>query len=222
MSTDTIPARSNGQTIDQTWYNIIRTVLSADQVPRNTSGVAADLGGSLGQSALRWLKAFIASGYLSPGDIKAHHTYNGATPIGEGWFPCLGGIINQANYDAIFGSGHWATYVGSSPLDGKYAPNLTSRYLVGVSATTQSGSVAITAVGNSGNVSPGHHHLFIDSNGRDGLSAGFTASPSDGSHYGLAADTTAGHSIAVSANTANATDNIQPDSIEAIYYIRII
>jgi hypothetical protein len=67
MSSDTIPSRSNGQTIDSTWFNILRTVLSQDQYPRNASAVATDQGGSLGTSTYRWLAAYLITQYLFNG-----------------------------------------------------------------------------------------------------------------------------------------------------------
>lgn len=59
MATDTIPARSNGQTIDENWFNLLRTVLGVDHVPRNSSGVATAVGGSLGSATYPWLKLFL-------------------------------------------------------------------------------------------------------------------------------------------------------------------
>lgn len=52
MATDTIPSRSNGQTIDQTWFNILRTVLSGDVVGR--VGGVATTGQALGTAVYRW------------------------------------------------------------------------------------------------------------------------------------------------------------------------
>lgn len=50
MSLDTIPTRSNDQTIDATWYNILQDVLSDDVVPR-TGGVPTDNAGACGTTA---------------------------------------------------------------------------------------------------------------------------------------------------------------------------
>lgn len=52
MSTDTIPSRTNGQTIDQLWFNILRTVLSGAVVGR-VNGVATT-GQALGSAVYRW------------------------------------------------------------------------------------------------------------------------------------------------------------------------
>ena len=59
MGLGTISSRTNGQTIDQTWFNLLRTVLSEDLVPRNGSGVVTASGGSLGSTAYAWLYAYL-------------------------------------------------------------------------------------------------------------------------------------------------------------------
>lgn len=163
MGSDTITARSNGQTIDETWFNIIRSALAGDQFPRNTNGVTESLAGSLGSSTYKFLKMFVASGQWTCGDIKYHHTYNGLTglEIDHGWMLCDGRVVGSATYDAEHGSGTWATYIITSPLDGKYLPNMVDRYLVGGSVTTQTGTSAFTTVGNVGHdkdISHTHNH----------------------------------------------------------------
>jgi hypothetical protein len=64
MGLDTIPTRSNSVAIDQTWYNIIRSALLENHVPRNASGVVTDEAGSIGSAAYRWLNAHLLSSYL--------------------------------------------------------------------------------------------------------------------------------------------------------------
>lgn len=51
---DTIPTRSNGQTITAEWANVLKRVLSQDLLPRNSSGVVVDKAGSLGSSTYNW------------------------------------------------------------------------------------------------------------------------------------------------------------------------
>jgi hypothetical protein len=63
MSADTIPERSNGSAIDQTWFNIIRSVLGGDFLPR-TDGVVTDEAGSVGSTLYRWLNAYFIGMYL--------------------------------------------------------------------------------------------------------------------------------------------------------------
>jgi hypothetical protein len=138
--------------------------LTNDIVPRNASGVATTIEGSIGTSALKWLKAHIASGYWDVGDIKPHHTYNGVAAVGQGWYPCDGTIINEANYNSVHGAGSWDTYVVASVLDGKYAPDMTGKYLVGSSSTTETGTSGINSVGASGNqlnLAHAHSHNHI-------------------------------------------------------------
>lgn len=60
MSNETIPARANGQAIDDSWFNLLRSVLNGSLFPR-TAGVATDQGGSLGDSSYRWLAAYLYS-----------------------------------------------------------------------------------------------------------------------------------------------------------------
>lgn len=61
MGNDTIPARSGGQTITAQFFNLLRSVLGVDIVPRNSSGVATDDAGGLGTSVYRFGKSYIKS-----------------------------------------------------------------------------------------------------------------------------------------------------------------
>lgn len=58
MGLGTIPARTNGQTIADTWFNIIRTALGGDQVPRNSSGIVGHEAGSIGTTTYGFLYGF--------------------------------------------------------------------------------------------------------------------------------------------------------------------
>lgn len=51
---DSIPTRSDGQTITADWSNLFKRVLSQDFLPRNSSGVVTDKAGSLGSSSFNW------------------------------------------------------------------------------------------------------------------------------------------------------------------------
>jgi len=62
MGSDSIIARANGQTIDETWFNILRSVLGVDFLPRNSAGVITSSTGSLGSDTYRWLNAYFAAG----------------------------------------------------------------------------------------------------------------------------------------------------------------
>lgn len=97
-----------------------------------------------------------------PGDLKMHHSFNGAVLAGAGWFKCNGTLINAANYNSQRGSPTaWADEIGTSLLDGKYSPNLVGKYPVGVSSTTQTGASAITAVGLAGyTINLSHVHIM--------------------------------------------------------------
>jgi len=52
MGTETIPNRSNGQVIDASHMNLLKSVIKGDNVPRDAAGVATTLEGALGTSTL--------------------------------------------------------------------------------------------------------------------------------------------------------------------------
>jgi len=148
MGTNNLTKRVGGTIIidDPNQY---ATALEGDQVPRNTSGVPTANAGSQGTSALPYLKTHVSSGYWSAGDMKMHHSYNGAVGPGQGWMLCNGRTITEANYDAEFSAGDFATFIGSSPLLNKDLPDMDNKYPVGADATTQDGSAPLTFVGNA-------------------------------------------------------------------------
>lgn len=249
MGTDTIPVRSDGQTIQSTHPNLLRTVLIGDLVPRNASGIATDEAGNLGTSTLAWLKAFIASGYFSVGDIKAHHTFNGTAPIGHGWMLCDGRVVSEANYNTEHGAGTWATYIGSSPIDSLNLPDLTGKFLVGAASTTQDGTVAITYTGNASNqvnlqhthTGPAHVHKIyefqggandqsydVTGNAQTLPTGGIKAGGQAHIEYSTAATNAPDDMYTTEAGTGNTgnglstTQSIQPHSLQVVYYMRII
>jgi hypothetical protein len=151
MSLDILPTRANGQFINSWWFNIWRKILSFIIVPRNTSGAPTSEAGSLGTSTYKFERMHVSSGYLYAGMIKYKYDYNGTVSIEPGWFPCDGSIINEANYNTIHGAGKWDADIVSSPLDGKYTPNLDDVYLVGSTDATDPGTSPISTVGLSSN-----------------------------------------------------------------------
>ena len=164
------------------------------------------------------------------GDIKMHHSYNKLSPIGHGWMLCDGRQINRQNYDAEHGVGSWDSKVSSTILDGRYLPNFTNRYPVGVLETSKDGKAAVTPVGNASNTSHSHSHT-VNSHTHD--LSNHIHSLQYNNNYGRMADdaesewlaTTGGPSTnnsgASSPGTNGATFSIQPDSIEVQYYMRI-
>jgi hypothetical protein len=58
---NTLETQTSGTTIQIDDVNQYKTALNGDVVPRNTSGVATDVAGSVGTSALRWLKGWFGS-----------------------------------------------------------------------------------------------------------------------------------------------------------------
>jgi len=258
MGEGTLVTKVTGTVIKVDDVNQYKAALNENIVPRNASGVATTLEGTLGTSSIEWLKAHIASGYWSAGDIKPHHSYDGAVPIDQGWFPCLGAVINETNYDAIHGAGSWDTYVVSSLLDGKYAPDLSDKYLVGNNTTTQDGASTITGVGNSGHMKDmthdhdhwhymgNHNHQWYQYNGIAGAhDESFNGSGNDSlitytTKTGRGIMTNNGNDVSklstdyytdMEGATVQTQNNdqsalysmdMQPESIEVVYYIRII
>lgn len=249
MGDNTLTTQSDGTVIDSSDINQYKTALVGDLLPRNASGAVEDGAGSIGSSSYKVKRANVEVGYFGPGNIIDHHTYNGVVPIPAGWYPCDNTIINEANYNSVHGAGKWASDIVSSLLDGLYAPDLVGNYTVGAATTVQSGSTALTTVGNSGNqidiahthTQPSHVHRWYDDNGAatnaqsyesDGGAVDLTSSSP--STAGVQIASTAGSGDYLSADyytdsqnpaigsSLSATQSIQPESIEVIKIIRII
>jgi hypothetical protein len=181
---------------------------------------------------------------IPAGSVQMFHTFNGAVAIPRGWMRMDGSVVNTTNYEAIHGAGTAATDgLSSSPLLAKNLPSMTNRYAVGSTTTTQDGSSAITAVGNSGNtVNLSHTHSmpfnfgFDNSGGLFLFGSGITFNQSIvgpvprnwqvtgtattgsfnvRSHNGSTADATTNTSL-------SSSQSIQPDSIQLIYIIKVI
>jgi len=239
MGSETLPTRTDGQTIDQNWFNILKSVLRQNFVPRNASGVATSLAGTLGESALKWARAYIESGYWHVGDIKAHHNYLGllGSTAGQGWMKCDGRIVNETNYNIEHGPGAWAQHIGTSPLDGKYLPNMERKFLMGeINLITNDGDTPFTYTGNANNqVNLQHSHglgslhiRMVDAGGQFQIASDFIG----------VADWNAAFKVAYTAglpnlgaatrirggmdNAQSATQSITPHSLFVLYYMRII
>lgn len=214
-----IPTRANGRVIDETWFNIFQQILGGDILPRAADGNTLNEAGNLGDDSHAWLKAFIQSGYWAPGDVKLHHSFQGAISPGQGWMKCNGQQVNQTNYDAQHGTGSWAKYVGSSPLLNKYLPLMQGRYPVGTNLTTQDGSASLTPVGNTNHqVNLSHSHT-VNSHSH---SLSTTVAISDASGIPVANGSSTGASSPGTSGALSSTQSVQPESIEFEYYMRII
>lgn len=178
---------------------------------------------------------------IPAGSVMQFHTFNGAVSIPRGWMIMNGNVVNETNYNAIHGAGAYTTDgVASSALLSKNLPNMTSRYPVGVAATTQDGSIAITAVGNSGNtVNLQHTHTVSGQAARldlDGTFLRMTRIAAPSSPYSSNRRATLSSSsvsegdqnfgievtTATSSNGLSTTQSIQPDSIQLIFIIKVI
>ena len=246
MGTNTLVTKNINDTNDENDLNQFNQALSGEFSPRNNAGVVSNISGSLGMEQLRFLKASIAKGYWGPGDIKAHHSYNGVASISNGWYPCDGSIVNESNYNDIHGAGAWDTFIGTSVFDGKYTPNLNGKYISGTTATTEDGSGAISTVGNSSSqIDLTHTHTGIEHNHNwyvPGIGSGASAIVgtsvsgnegtfnSSGSSINIPVSGTGplnaycytSNSNPSTTSSGSATQDIRPDSIEVTFYMRII
>lgn len=174
------------------------------------------------------------------GNTKLHHTFNGAAPVGRGYMICNGDIINSTNYDAIHGSGAYTRdNVASSPLIGKYLPNMVDKFAVGAAATAQTGGSAITSVGLTG------HTLITATHSHKWLNTVASAAASDQSYDSAGTATNFSNTgylknagtWSVALNNAGGTrspnieytdkagslsQSIKPESIEMLYIIKVI
>lgn len=222
----------------QDWYNIWKRVISGDWYPRDSSHVPTNEGADLGSSTIRWRRHHVASGEFAAGSIKMRLSYSGLLTVGHGWMLCDGRLVNQANYDVEHGEGAWEDFVGSSPLEGLYLPNAVDRYLVGASAVAQDGTAPITAVGNAGSqLSLIHNHRWYDTTGNPAThdsiyditgaaqtidyTAGGSKNVGVQSVVHMANDTPPDVDL-YSEKKLSAAQDIRPESIQVLPYMRII
>lgn len=251
MGTNNLGAELDGDTADAADVNQYRDALIGDIVPRNTSGNPEANAGEAGTSTYPFERINVTTGGLFPGALLLFHDFGGALTPAQGYMKCNGDIVNETNYDAIHGAGSWAAHIVSSPLSGKHLPDWNNKYAVGSDTTPDDGSSAISPVGNANHQVnlqhnhsiPGHNHRWyipqgssddniFDSSGtqHDIANAGRTGlAISVGSGGGLANSNNTMSALytsnAGSGNTGNAgstTQNIQPESQKAQYWIRII
>lgn len=217
-----LPTRANGQNVDETWFNRLKSALVGAFVPRNAAGSPTDEGGSLGSSSYKWKKAHITSGHLFVGAMKMKYRYTSVSvPIDKGWMLADGRIINQVNYDAEHGAGAWVSHgVASSPVAGKYLPNCDGKYLRGVTGLvndTQNGASPIASVGNA-TADISHTH------GSGTLTSGF------GSGATLKTDRLNGinnisdmqHTHTATLTALSQTVNLTPSAVEINIYMRVV
>jgi len=236
MGNQTIADRADDTVTDESWYDVLRQVLSGDLYPRRASDAApTNEGASLGSSTKRWRRANVASGDFSVGTIKWRLSYNGLLLPSEGWMQMDGRQVTEAEYDDEHGDGAWAEHIVASPLEGKYLPDMTNRYLVGAASVGQDGSVAITPVGNAGStVNLSHSHKWI-------LSKATNANDQSYNAAGTAIDVSSSSMKNANKVVLFLTNNqkyqsvdmytdkqlgtavdIRPVSLEVLYFMRII
>ncbi len=173
MGTGNLVDQADGEVADAADVQQIINAKKEDIVPRNSSGVPTANAGALGTSTYPFKSADITTGYFQTGMIIPFHSYNNAISYPQGWYPCNGSVINESNYNSVHGAGSWATYIGSSDLDGKYAPDFDGNYPVGALTTPATGAGAIPTVGNTSHqiniahthTAPAHQHIWYIASG---------------------------------------------------------
>lgn len=143
MGTETLPDRSDGQTIDETWFDIIRDAMKGNFVPRNTSGVATDAAGSMGTSTYRWSDVhadqatipgaisagsitFTTTPYTPPGVIVPYAASDEPT----GFLKCNGQAVSRTIYAALYAAIGDAYGEGDGSIT-FHVPDFRGRFLRG-------------------------------------------------------------------------------------------
>lgn len=216
MSTETIPDRKPGQTIQFSWINLIRSVLSLDFVPRALTGAPRGNYSRLGTDSYQWKQLWVDIAGLGLGDVFYFHDYAGNIPIPQGWMSLNGVIINQANYDAQHAAGDWNKYVVSSVLNGLYLPDINLAYLKGKSGTLQAGTAPITK--------PGSNTVNMQHNHGGALTTSATSAPTINTNVASTyywATPSHTHSVTIPNDLSSAQD-IRPSSSAVKAIMRII
>ncbi len=118
MGLGTLPDRADGQIINDTWYNVVKTALTVDFLSRDISGVVTDAAGNLGSLTYAWADAFLqrlrlrANGHLvnliPPGGLAADYTLT--LPVA---LPAQNVRLAVDNTGAMFMSGAFQTSASS-------------------------------------------------------------------------------------------------------------
>lgn len=227
MGTGTLVEKNDRDIISTNDFNQYKRALSNDLVPRNSSGAPVAEAGNLGTDTFPFEQLNVTVGHLFTGMIMHFLSYNGTVDNpGEGWMKANGDIVSASNYNAIHGANAYETFIGTSPLEGLYLPNMNDRYLIGQDTSLlnwEDGTTSIGSVGSHTQSPPNHNHV---QNAHT-----HSLSPSRPSSFG----NTGGNTV-VSNTDANTSSNgfgttslnssasidIKPESIECEFWIRII
>lgn len=228
MSDNTLATKANGNKIKAGDVNQYFNALKEDLVPRNSSGAPTDEEGSLGTSTYKWSTIHakdinVVNGSFFCGQVIMFHDFGGTLSPGQGWMKMDGSIVNETNYDAIHGAGSWATYIGTSPIGGKYLPDQAGKTVFGTADTSQTGAAAITSEGNAGHsiVTPMHTHTAPNHRHRWYRAGASNASDKtydiDGNFVDLAAQSKSPNQSTVqpSSNSTGLVDSFTSDPIGA-------
>jgi len=173
MGTETIPDRKRRHTIQKSWLNNFRDVLSGNFIGRYLNGeVRADYA-RLGNQTYKWKRANIYIGHLQLGSVLPFYDYAGVFAVPQGWMLCDGSIINETNYDSQHNTGDWDEYIVSTALSGKYLPNMNAKFIASTGDSLATGAAPIASVG-SHTFNASHDHTGSTNTGISASSIFFT------------------------------------------------
>lgn len=137
MGTNTLSTRSPGEVIPSSDHNSLVQALEVDMVPRNGSGVATDIAGSIGTSTYRWDSAYVKKIFIGEVANLIDFEQSGSTLILK-----LGGsTVATFTSNGIDDSSHAALSIARSKLAGGT-----------ITSTNASGSYSTTSTSYTGAV----------------------------------------------------------------------
>lgn len=155
------------------------------------------------------------------GSIRLFHTYNSTVDVPRGWMICNGSTVNETNYNALHGAGAYATDgIALSNLLTKSLPNFNNRFAIGVSATTQDGSSAITAVGNPGSTIDLSHTHGLATHTHSATTVGYGAGVLSNNRFANSGPTSA-NSVTLQSSLSSSV-SIEPENIDFLFIMRVI
>ena len=209
MGSGTISARSDGQKINDTWFNILRTALSEDFLPRNSSGVVADVAGSLGSSSYGWLNAFLTTAkFKSNGNLVTLQAPAGLAAAYGLYLPAALPSTEQVMTLSAAGQMALLNLTGMIfPYGGSATPPTGFLLCDGTSYVRTDYSALFAVIGTAFGTADGTHFNVPDLRGRfiRGVAGGQATDPDRASRTAMAAG----------GNTADNVGSVQADAFES-------
>lgn len=170
------------------------------------------------------------AGALPPGAVQMFHSFNSTVDVPRNWMICNGDVINETNYDTIHGAGAYAAdNISTSPLLNKNLPDMADKYAVGVADTIKDGAAAIASVGNTDHETNfSHTHETLHTHVENTNTGEFRPNSTGGGFNdewwytpnGVSQVETATEAV-TSGTGGSAALDIQPESIELIYLLKV-